>query len=132
MKNYLKTYDPFFDFFFPVLGENNQNLMKADVLDLDDSYLLKMNVPGVKKEDIKVSIDNGTLTINVKYDHENETKGTYLFKEREVGEFVRSFKVDRNITNEDISASLEDGVLSIDIQKKKEEVDKHSQYIEIK
>ena len=59
MRNYLTTYDPFFDLFFPVEGETNRhhhNLMKTDIVEKKDSYLLKINVPGVKKEDIKISL----------------------------------------------------------------------------
>ena len=131
MRNYLTNYDPFFDLFFPVQGENDHNMMKTDVIEKSDSYLLKVNIPGVKKEDVKVSLNDGYLTINAKYKKEIEENEKYIFQERRIGEYTRSFYVDKNVTSEDISASINDGVLTLTIKKHEPVKEKKSQYIEI-
>lgn len=131
MRNYLENYDPFFDLFFPVQGENDHNMMKTDVIEKSDSYLLKVNIPGVKKEDVKVSLSDGYLTINAKYKKEIEENEKYIFQERRIGEYTRSFYVDKYVTSEDISASINDGVLTLTIKKREPVKEKKSQYIEI-
>lgn len=131
MRNYLTTYDPFFDLFFPVTGENDQNMMKTDVIERSDSYLLKVNIPGVKKEDVKVSLEDGYLTINAKYQKEINEHEKYIYQERRIGEYTRSFYVDKYITSDDISASIVDGVLSLTIKKVTPTKEKRSQSIEI-
>lgn len=131
MRNYLTTYDPFFDLFFPVTGENDHNMMKTDVIERSDSYLLKVNIPGVKKEDVKVSLEDGYLTINAKYQKEITEHEKYIYQERRIGEYTRSFYVDKYVTSDDISASIEDGVLSLTIKKVTPTKEKKSQSIKI-
>ena len=131
MRNYLTTYDPFFDLFFPVTGENDQNMMKTDVIERSDSYLLKVNIPGVKKEDVKVSLEDGYLTINAKYQKEITEHEKYIYQERRIGEYTRSFYVDKYVTSDDVSASIEDGVLSLTIKKVTPTKEKRSQSIKI-
>ena len=130
MKNYLTTYDPFFDLFFPVTGENKHNMMKTDIIEKKDCYLLKVNIPGVKKEDVKVSLNNGYLTVNVEYKEEIEDNDKYLYQERRYGEYSRSYNVGDRVTEEDIDAKIENGVLAITI-KKEQEKEKKTQYIDI-
>ena len=131
MRNYLTTYDPFFDLFFPVTGENDQNMMKTDVIEKSDSYLLKVNIPGVKKEDVKISLEDGYLTINAKYRKETEEHEKYIYQERRIGEYTRSYYVDKYVTSEDIQASIEDGVLTLTVKKVTPSKAKQSQTIKI-
>ena len=131
MRNYLTTYDPFFDLFFPVTGENDQNMMKTDVIEKSDSYLLKVNIPGVKKEDVKISLEDGYLTINTKYRKETEEHEKYIYQERRIGEYTRSYYVDKYVTSEDIAASIEDGVLTLTVKKVTPSKAKQSQTIKI-
>ena len=131
MRNYLTTYDPFFDLFFPVTGENDQNMMKTDVIEKSDSYLLKVNIPGVKKEDVKISLEDGYLTINAKYHKETNEHEKYIYQERRIGEYTRSYYVDKYVTSNDISATIEDGVLSLTIKKVSPTKAKQSQNIKI-
>ena len=131
MRNYLTTYDPFFDLFFPVTGENDQNMMKTDVIEKSDSYLLKVNIPGVKKEDVKISLEDGYLTINAKYRKETEEHEKYIYQERRIGEYTRSYYVDKYVTSEDIAASIEDGVLTLTVKKVTPSKAKQSQTIKI-
>ena len=131
MRNYLTTYDPFFDLFFPVTGENDQNMMKTDVIEKSYSYLLKVNIPGVKKEDVKISLEDGYLTINAKYRKETEEHEKYIYQERRIGEYTRSYYVDKYVTSEDIQASIEDGVLTLTVKKVTPSKAKQSQTIKI-
>ena len=130
MRNCLTNYDPFFDVFFPATGENNHSMMKTDIIERGDSYLLKVNIPGVKKEDVKISLHDEYLTVNVKYHEEIDKNEKYLYQERRVGEYTRSYNVGKGVNDEDVNATIEDGVLKITI-KKVESKEKKNQYIPI-
>lgn len=124
--------DDFFrDDFFK--GEKNQ-LMKTDIRESENGFSLDVDLPGYKKEDIKVDVTNGYLTIHAKTSSEKneEEKGKYVRRERFMGECSRSFYVGEDIEQDDIKASFKNGILSLDIPKvdpsKKEEEKK---YIEI-
>ena len=124
--------DDFFrDDFFK--GEKNQ-LMKTDIRESENGFTLDVDLPGYKKEDIKVDVTNGYLTIHAKTSNEKneEEKGKFVRRERFMGECSRSFYVGEDIEQEDIKASFKNGILSLDIPKvdsdKKEEEKK---YIEI-
>ena len=124
--------DDFFrDDFFK--GEKNQ-LMKTDIRESENGFSLDVDLPGYKKEDIKVDVTNGYLTIHAKTSNEKneEEKGKFVRRERFMGECSRSFYVGEDIEQEDIKASFKNGILSLDIPKvdsdKKEEEKK---YIEI-
>ena len=117
--------DDFFrDDFFK--GEKNQ-LMKTDIRESENGFSLDVDLPGYKKEDIKVDVTNGYLTIHAKTSSEKneEEKGKYVRRERFMGECSRSFYVGEDIEQDDIKASFKNGILSLDIPKvdpsKKEE-----------
>ena len=106
--------DPFFSWV-----ENK--VMKTDIKEKDDKYLIDIDLPGYEKEDIKIEIEDGYLTVhasvNKEMDNEKE-KGKYVRKERYVGECSRSFYVGENITEEDIKAKFKNGTLKLEIPKK--------------
>ncbi len=129
-------FDPFFDDFFGITPRemHRGDLMKADIREEDDRFVIDIDVPALKKENIKLELNDGYLTIraNQSYEHEEgEKKGKYLRRERFSGSYSRSFYVGEDVTNDDISAKLENGTLSIDI-KKVEEKKQPKTYIEIK
>lgn len=127
-----RNYDPFDEFFddmfkAPVFA--GQSLMKTDVHEKDGQYVLEMNVPGCAKEDIKISLYNGTLTVEAKrHGEENQTnaKGKMIRQERYMGSCSRSFYVGDSIKDSDIHASFANGVLTLTLptQQKKEEEEK--------
>lgn len=133
----LNLYDPFFeDELFPMFKANNSHsnhLMRSDIKELDNEYELSVELPGVKKNDISLALDNGYLT--VKYEHKDEVnkkeKGKYIKRERYYGEMSRSYYVGKNVKEEDISASYNDGVLKVIFPK---EIKEHKEVkkIEIK
>ena len=114
-------FDDFFGYPFGGYGWNGGSLMKTDIKDTDQGYEMTMNLPGVKKEDIKAELKNGYMTIHVSSNtnkDEKDEKGRYIRRERYSGNCSRSFYVGDQITQEDIKAKFEDGILRIDIPKK--------------
>lgn len=126
--------DDFFDFDYPkrtyrTPAPSATGLMKTDIKELDDSFMLAVNMPGVKKEDIQAELKDGYLTINATHGSSNEEKdeeGHYIRRERYFGTCSRSFYVGEDVTQDDIKAKYEDGVLNVTIPKiepKKPEVE---------
>ena len=101
-------------------GKNAQRMMKTDVKETDEGYELDVDLPGFKKEEIHLVLENGYLTISTEKSLENkeEKKGKVLRQERYAGTMSRSFYVGDSITEEDIRAKYENGVLSLAIPKK--------------
>lgn len=90
-----------------------------DIKENETSYIAEMNVPGFKKEDINISLDNGIMTIKSEREEKVEKKeeGKYLVKERSVSNMSRSFHIPENVDISKIEANMEDGVLKITIPK---------------
>ena len=112
-----------FDDFMEPFGSyrSNGSLMKTDVEETDSSYIITMDVPGVKKEDIHAELKDGYLTVNATTDTSNEEKdshGNYIRRERYAGSVSRSFYVGEAITQEDIKAKFENGILRLTLPKK--------------
>lgn len=121
MKNYITTYDPFFDSFF--LRANNcsaSHMMKTDIKETKKDYQLEIELPEVKKEDIKVSLENGYLKVSASLNHEENEEDNYIHRERTYGEYSRSYYVGDTVKLEDIGAKLDSGVLTINIKKRSE------------
>ena len=131
-QNPFDLFDPFFNDFFGLDRNAKYNeVMKTDIIDHDGSYEMKIDLPDIKKEDIKMSLDGGYLTIEAKVNKENNTKDKYIRKERYYGEYERSYYVGDNVDEADIDAKLENGVLTLNI-KKVEPKAPVKKYIEIK
>ena len=134
MRNYVTTYDPFFDLFFqPEKRNNHQYLMSTDIIEKKDHYEMKVNLPDVKKEDLKVSLENGYLTIDVVINNEENEKedGNYILKERSYGSYSRRYYVGEDVEMKDVSGKLENGLLTLSIKKPNEEAVRKSHQIEI-
>ena len=101
-------------------GKNAQRMMKTDVKETDEGYELDVDLPGFKKEEIHLDLENGYLTISTEKALENkeEKKGKVLRQERYSGTMSRSFYVGDSLTEEDIKAKYENSVLSLSIPKK--------------
>ncbi|MBQ6381307.1 MAG: Hsp20/alpha crystallin family protein [Clostridia bacterium] len=97
---------------------------KTDIKDLGNEIRLEADLPGVKKENIKIDIENKFLTISAERKEEKEEKdekGNFLRRERSYGSFSRSFDVS-GIKTEDITAKYVDGVLTLNLPKKDKEL----------
>ena len=102
-------------------GKHAQHMMKTDVKETDEGYEVDVDLPGFKKDDIHLELNNGYLTISTENSLEktNENKkGKMLRQERYSGVMQRSFFVGEHMTEEDIKASYESGVLHIIVPKK--------------
>ena len=104
----------------PFFTNEESKIMKTDIKEKKDKYIIDIDLPGYEKEDIKMSIEDGYLTVNASTNTEKEDKdeGKFVRKERYMGSFSRSFYVGDAVENEDIKASFKNGTLKIEIPKK--------------
>ncbi|MGK5092626.1 Hsp20/alpha crystallin family protein [Deltaproteobacteria bacterium TL4] len=107
-----------FENIFGDLSSDNFSLnsyrMSVDVQDAEDAIHLYADVPGVKKEDIKISIEDGVLSIK---GERNVEKKEFNSTERVHGTFQRQFRLPNEVNEEEIQAELKDGVLKVTIPK---------------
>ena len=118
----------------PLYGKHAQNMMKTDVRETDNSYELDIDLPGFKKDEIKVELDNGYLSISAAkgLDKDEDKKdGKYIRRERYAGAMNRTFYVGDNLTQQDIQAKFEDGILKISVPKKDVQQIEQNKYIAI-
>ena len=102
-------------------GRQQSDLMKTDVKETDKDYKLSVDLPGVKKDDLKAELKDGYLTISATVNQNNDEKdeeGRYIRRERFSGSFNRSFYVGENVSEEDIKAKFENGTLMLTVPKK--------------
>ena len=102
-------------------GKNARNLMKTDVHETDTDYEMDVDLPGFKKDQINVKLEDGYMTISATKDHDTEKKdhhGKIIRQERYAGSLQRSFYVGDAVKVEDVKAKFEDGVLRLCIPKK--------------
>lgn len=101
-------------------GKHAARLMKTDVHEHDDHYEMDIELPGFKKEEIELELNNGYLSVKASkgLDEEDKDKhGVLIRQERYAGSMQRSFYVGDNITEEDIKARFEHGILNLSIPK---------------
>ena len=106
-------------------SESGQNMLavadwapSVDISETDSAYLIKGEIPGVKKEDVKVTIQDGMLTIQGERKQEKEEKGKKFHRiERSYGSFVRSFRVPDDADENSVKAEFKDGMLNVTLAK---------------
>lgn len=132
MTNYLRVLEPGFPssvesalnrFFSPGQFDfGGQSLqMRVDISEKDDSYQIKADLPGVKKEDINVRIDGNVVQIDAEIKQEKETKGDngkVIRSERYYGTVSRNFSLSQDVDDDKAQAKYADGVLTLDLPKK--------------
>lgn len=114
-------FDDFFTDPFGYETKKTADLMRTDIQEKDNGYEITMNLPGVKKEDVKAELKDGYLTISAVSNSEKDEKdqeGRYIRRERYTGSCSRSFYVGEEVTQEEIKAKFENGILTMDIPKK--------------
>lgn len=120
MMDALLRWDPFRG----TWGESSQSLdfvPRFDVKETKDSYLIKADLPGVKEEELDVSLSGNLLTISGKREDERHEEGeSYYAMERSQGSFARSFTMPDGVDGETVTADLKNGVLTVQIPKKPE------------
>ena len=105
----------------PLYGKHAKNMMKTDIREHEEGYELDIDLPGFKKDEINVQLDNGYLTISAAKGldkDEQDKKGKYIRKERYAGAMQRSFYVADVVAQEDVKAKFEDGILKLSLPKK--------------
>lgn len=124
--------DPLFDELF-FGNKNKHEVMKTDIKDEGDHYLMKIDLPEVKKENIKLSLEDGYLIVSAKFDYNNEDKekNNYIRRERHYGNCSRSYYLGEDVTEEDIKAKLQDGVLTLNVKKVDPKVKETKKFISI-
>ena len=126
--------DEFFGKHNPLYGKKAKHMMKTDVKEKDDKYEVDVDLPGFKKDELHLDLNNGYLTISAEKGldkDEEDKKGKYIRKERYVGSMSRSFYVGEGITEEDIKAKYENGILKLTIPKKDPKAVDDKKYIAI-
>jgi len=112
----------FFDEPMPVRHVNgHSSLMRTDITKKDGNYELAVELPGYKKEDVSLELENGYLNISAKHNENKEEKndrGEVIRSERYSGNMARSFYVGDDIKEEDVKARFEDGILKVVIPDK--------------
>lgn len=122
--------DMFDDRFF---NKKEMQLMKTDIKETNENYILEMDLPGYNKENIAIELNDGYLTVTAEISNdidESDEEANYIHKERYSGKCSRSFYVGENIKEEDINASFKNGILNI-IVPKEEKVERTKKQIEI-
>lgn len=104
----------------PFFTEHESKIMKTDIKEKTDKYLIGIELPGYQKENIKIDVEDGYLTVHAEIDSDNEEKeeGKFVRRERYVGSCSRSFYVGNEVKSEDIKASFKNGILKIEVPKK--------------
>lgn len=116
--NFFDLFDNFERKFF---GDSNAAIpdFRTDIRDAGDRFVLEAELPGFNKEDIKLDVKDGILTISAQHDEnkdEKDNKGSYIRRERRYGSFTRSFDV-TGVDEEHITASYNNGVLELNLPK---------------
>ncbi len=132
--------DDWMDFGFPevdkaLYGKHASHEMKTDVKETDSGYEVDIDLPGFKKDEINVQLDNGYLSISAAKGLDKEEKnkeGKYIRKERYAGSMSRSFYVGKHVTVEDVHPKYENGILSFSVPKEEAKpVEEKKHYISI-
>lgn len=104
--------------FYDMFDLNNDlfkdSFMKSDIYKKDNIYNIEIDMPGIRKEDITMEVENGYLTVTVKKEDEQENR-EYLHKERYYGKMMRTFYIGE-VDESMIHASFQDGILKISFE----------------
>jgi len=126
-RNQISDFDSIFDDFFtgfPMLvGKpdiaKSLNAMRVDIHEDESQYEIVADLPGIKKDDVNITLEDDILTISATKESETEEKkkGKVIRRERSSGSYSRSFSVNHGVSQDDIQASFKDGVLTISVPK---------------
>ena len=113
--------DPFFSRKPSRQGRPENHLMKTDIRETETGYELDIDLPGYTKDDVKLSLKDGYLTVSAaktENKDEKDSEGKYIRRERYSGSMNRTFFVGNAVTAEEVHAKFEDGILKLSVQKK--------------
>ena len=127
------AFEDMIDDWFPTVNSDS-SVLKTDVHRKDGRYIIDIDVPGFAKEDIKISLYRGNLTISAEHNEtkeEKDAKGTIVRKERYSGTCSRTFYVGEHVTEADVKAKLADGILTLEIPTEETKKEEQKRYIDI-
>lgn len=113
------VFDLFDNFERSFFGDNSASTFRTDIRDEGDKFVLEAELPGFKKEDIKLDLKDGILTVSAQHSEsseEKDKKGSYIRRERRYGSFARKFDVS-GIQEDGITAAYNNGVLELTLPK---------------
>lgn len=117
----MSVFDDFFNDSFAPAFFTSTHPIKADIRETDKEIVIEADMPGVKKEDIRLELRDGVLIIGVEHNEQvDEKKDNYIRKERRYGSYSRTFRVD-GVRQENVTANYNDGVLTVNLPKTEEE-----------
>ena len=119
--------DPFFD-------RKEVRTMRTDIKEVDDNYVIEVDLPGYDKENIDIEMENGYLKVSAKVNEtidKSDEKEKYIHKERFYGECSRSFYVGDNLKEEDIKSSFKNGILVLTFPKEQQKQIEEKRKIQI-
>ncbi len=132
-RNDFDLFDEMFrDSFF--INDKENKLMRTDIKEKEHEYVIEMDLPGYEKENIKIDIEDGYLTVHAKVNKNVEEKeeGKFVRKERYSGECSRSFYIGEEVNEDVIKASFKNGILRLEVPKKEKEIElPEKKYIQI-
>lgn len=144
MSTSLTTYHPFGDlgelwtrldrvFDDLIDGGHRSHRLAVDVIEEDDRFLMRADVPGIKPEDVKIEVEGETLTVSGAHEESKEEKeeDSYVRRERRYGSFSRSMLVSPGLDASSVEATMSDGVLEISIPKPKD-AEQNGKTVEVK
>lgn len=118
----------------PLYGKHAKNMMKTDVKETEKGYEVAVDLPGFKKDEIKMELENGYLTISaakgLDKDETDKETGKYIRRERYAGNLSRSFYIG-DVKQEDVKAVFKNGILSISVPKEDKKAKEEKKYITI-
>lgn len=91
----------------------------TDLVEAEDAYVVEMELPGFRRDDVEVALEDSTLTVRGRLEPDEEGR-TYRRRERAAGLFERSFRLPRSVNVEDVEARMENGLLRVRVPKSEE------------
>ena len=114
------AFRPMWDMDRALYGKHARAVMKTDVRETDSGYELDIDLPGFKKDEVKLDLKDGYLTISAAKGldrDEKDKQGRYIRQERYAGQCSRSFYVGESVQPKDVHAKFEDGILKLSLPK---------------
>jgi len=114
MRDFLGDFSPLFDMRPALMRDDLDYIPKLDIKNTEKEFEVSLDLPGLEKKDIAVSVEDGVLTIKGERGHEKrEEKDGYTYVERRMGRFERGVRLPENVNEADIKADYKDGVLKL-------------------
>jgi HSP20 family protein len=100
-------------------GERHKWSLPVDVIERDDKYLLRADVPGFKPDQVKIEVEDDVLTVSAEHEESEENNDHYLRRERRCGSASRSITLPKGVTPDQVEATCKDGIVEVSVPKPK-------------